>query len=136
MGTEGGGDRPRRRRPAVLRRRRARGRHGRAGPRDRPGQGHRPGFRGCAFNNASIEYADPDHPARSAARDYRTALHDRLHRLAERLVPANPAAAAALAGQLAVLIDGAYTNAVHLGPGGPAATGLALAHELVDRAAR
>jgi AcrR family transcriptional regulator len=93
-------------------------------------------FRGCAFNNASIEYADPDHPARRAARDYRTALHDRLHRLAERLVPADPTAAAALAGQLAVLIDGAYTNAVHLGPGGPAATGLALAHELVDRAAR
>src|SRR5690348_15391780 len=29
------------------------------------------GFRGCAFNNASIEFADPEHPARRVAREYR-----------------------------------------------------------------
>lgn len=92
----------------------------------------RPGFRGCAFNNASIEYDDPQHPARTAARDYRTALHARLQTQARRLVPARDAAA--LAGQLATLIDGAYTSAAHLGPAGPAAAGLALAHQLVDQA--
>ena len=28
----------------------------------------RPGFRGCPFNNASIEFDDPQHPARVQAR--------------------------------------------------------------------
>jgi AcrR family transcriptional regulator len=93
----------------------------------------RPDFRGCPFNNASIEFADPAHPARAAARDYRAALHDRLGALTTRLCP-DPVAAAALAGQLAVLIDGAYTNGAHLGPAGPAAAGLQLARTLVDRA--
>jgi AcrR family transcriptional regulator len=46
----------------------------------------RPGFRGCAFNNASIEHDDPKHPARAAARDYRTALHGRLHVASAHLV--------------------------------------------------
>lgn len=95
----------------------------------------RPQFRGCAFNNASIEYSDPLHPARVAARAYRLALHVRLRRLADRVPPHRPDEAAALAGQLATLIDGAYTSAAHLGPDGPASAGLALAHDLVDRAA-
>jgi AcrR family transcriptional regulator len=94
----------------------------------------RPGFRGCAFNNASIEYEDPQHPARAAARDYRTALHARLHAQALRLLPDRSERAAALAGQLATLIDGAYTSAAHLGAAGPAAAGLSLAHQLVDQA--
>jgi AcrR family transcriptional regulator len=96
----------------------------------------RPGFRGCAFNNASIEFDDPQHPARTAARGYRTALHDRLHAQTRRLLPGAAAEAAELAGQLAALIDGAYTSAAHLGPDGPAAAGLALAHRLVDQAGR
>lgn len=92
----------------------------------------RPDFRGCPFNNASIEYPEPTHPARVAARQYRAALHSRLTGLAGRLVPS--AAADALAGQLAVLIDGAYTNAAHLGPDGPAVAGLALALDLITTA--
>ncbi len=92
----------------------------------------RVGFRGCAFNNASIEYDDPGHPARVAAREYRMALHARLYALAGRLLPDDEKEAAAIAGQLATLIDGAYTSAAHLGPDGPAAAGLALAHRLVD----
>lgn len=87
----------------------------------------RPGFRGCAFNNASIEYDDPAHPARAQARSYRQALRDRLTRLAARL---DPDAGPALGGQLAVLVDGAYTSAAHLGPDGPAADGLRLARDL------
>ena len=88
----------------------------------------RPGFRGCAFNNASIEYDDPAHPARAQARSYREALRDRLTRLAARL---DPATGPALGGQLAVLVDGAYTSAAHLGSDGPAADGLRLARHLV-----
>ena len=95
----------------------------------------RPGFRGCPFNNASIEYDDATHPARTAARTYRSALHDRLFALARRMLPGREADAATLAGRLAVLVDGAYTNAAHLGAHGPAASGLMLANELVDRTA-
>lgn len=82
----------------------------------------RPGFRGCPFHNAGIEFPDPDHAARRAARDYRIELHRRLAALAGEPVGA----------QLAVLIDGAYTHAAHLGPHGPAAAGLALARHLID----
>jgi AcrR family transcriptional regulator len=80
-------------------------------------------FRGCPFNNASIEFDDPDHPARREARTYRDELRNRLVALA-----------GATAGeQLAVLIDGVYTNAVHLGPHGPATVGMDLARSIADR---
>jgi AcrR family transcriptional regulator len=85
----------------------------------------RPHFRGCAFNNASIEFADPDHPARVAAREYRAALHDRLVALA------GPEAG----GRLALLLDGMYTSAAHLGATGPAAAGPALARQLMEAGA-
>ena len=81
----------------------------------------RPGFRGCAFNNASIEFDDPAHPARVAAREYRAALRDRLVALV------GPERGA----QLALIVDGMYTSAAHLGPDGPAASGLALAEALL-----
>ena len=89
----------------------------------------RPDFRGCAFNNASIEFADPAHPARTAARDYRGALHARLSRLAAELRPGP--AGAALGDALALVIDGMYTNAAHLGAEGPAARGQALVEWLL-----
>jgi AcrR family transcriptional regulator len=95
----------------------------------------RPEFRGCAFNNASIEYDDPRHPARSAARDYRAGLLERLRHSTRRLLPSDQAAADVLARRLAVLIDGAYVSTVHLGPDGPATEGLALAYQLIDQAA-
>ena len=86
----------------------------------------RPGFRGCPFGNAAVDYDDPAHPARTIARDYRHQLRRRLRRLSERLTGQRD-----LGDQLAVLIDGAYLNATHLGPRGPARTGLALARQLV-----
>lgn len=90
----------------------------------------RPHFRGCAFNNASIEFDDPDHPARIEARRYREQLAARLTELAEQL--AGRRRGAELGRQLAVLVDGAYTSAAHLGPDGPAAAGLKLARDLVN----
>lgn len=89
----------------------------------------REGFRGCAFNNASIEFTDPDHPARAAARDYRLQLLERLRSLTRRLC--TPRAGDRLAARLALVIDGMYTNSAHLGPDGPAAEGLALARALI-----
>lgn len=87
----------------------------------------RPDFRGCPFNNASIEFADPNHPARQAAREYREELHARLRRLAASVSPERPE----LGDQLALLIDGMYTNAAHLGPTGPAASAAALVGHLL-----
>lgn len=85
-------------------------------------------FRGCAFNNASIEFEDPDHPARVQARRHRAELHRRLVEIARRI---DADTGHSLGARLAVLIDGAYTSAAHLGPKGPAAEGIALARELV-----
>jgi AcrR family transcriptional regulator len=93
----------------------------------------RPGFRGCAFNNASIEFDDPAHPARVAAREYREALRDRLRGLAEQIVPGH---GDRVGDQLALLVDGMYTSAAHLGPSGPAGAGAGLAAALLDAAQR
>ena len=87
------------------------------------------GFRGCAFHNASVEFPDPDHPARAAARDYRAALRTRLGRLATQLRPG--AAGLALGDALALLVDGMYVSAVHLGPDGPSVQGPVLAKWLL-----
>lgn len=90
----------------------------------------RPAFRGCAFNNASIEFPDPTHPARAVARAYRMALRDRLTQLAER---ARPGEGEAVGAQLALILDGMYVNAAHLGPLGPAAAGPALARAVLEQ---
>jgi AcrR family transcriptional regulator len=91
----------------------------------------RPTFRGCPFNNASIEFDDPQHPARVVARGYREALHERFAGLGERIAPGR---GRELGAQLALLVDGMYVNAAHLGRAGPAAAGPALADTLVEAA--
>ena len=93
----------------------------------------RQGFRGCAFNNASIEFDDPQHPARTAAREYRAALRSRLRMLGEQVAPGE---GARLGDRLALLVDGMYTSAAHLGPDGPAGAGAELAEALVEAARR
>lgn len=92
----------------------------------------RTGFRGCPFTNVSSEYDDPEHPARSAAADYKFELHARLERLAEQVVPGS---GEALAAQVHLIIDGMYLSGGLLGPDGPAAHGRALAERLLDLAA-
>lgn len=88
----------------------------------------RDGFRGCAFNNASIEFQDPQHPARVEARRYREEL---ARRLVELCTAASSIGGPEVGRQLAVLIDGIYANAAHLGSDGPSAAGLNLARRLV-----
>ncbi|MEM8618945.1 MAG: TetR/AcrR family transcriptional regulator [Actinomycetota bacterium] len=92
-----------------------------------------PGFRGCPFNNASIEFDDAEHPARAMARRHRTRLCDRLVNVADRL---DPERGAEIGERLAVVIDGIYLNAAHLGPSGPAASGHRLALALIDELER
>jgi len=89
----------------------------------------RPDFRGCPFGNAAAEYDEHEHPARRIAQEYRQGLLDRLQRLASEL---DPDEGRRLARQLAVIIDGAYLSAAHLGAGGPASEGVALARRLID----
>ena len=89
----------------------------------------RAGFRGCPFTNVSSEYDDPQHPARSAAADYKFELHARLERLAEEVAPG---VGEDLAAQVHLIIDGMYLSGGLLGPDGPAAHGRELAERLVD----
>jgi AcrR family transcriptional regulator len=89
----------------------------------------RTGFRGCPFTNVSSEYDDPQHPARSAAADYKFELHLRLERLADELVPGG---GEDLAAQIHLIIDGMYLSGGLLGPDGPASHGRALAERLVE----
>lgn len=91
----------------------------------------RTGFRGCPFTNVSSEYDDPQHPARSAAADYKYELHMRLVHLAEELVPGH---GDDLASQLHLIIDGMQLSGGLLGPDGPASHGRRLAERLVDAA--
>jgi AcrR family transcriptional regulator len=89
----------------------------------------RAGFRGCPFTNVSSEYDDPQHPARSAAADYKFELHARLERLAEQVAPG---VGEDLAAQVHLIVDGMYLSGGLLGPDGPAAHGRDLAERLVD----
>jgi AcrR family transcriptional regulator len=91
----------------------------------------RTGFRGCPFTNVSSEYDDPQHPARSAAADYKFELHMRLERLAGELVPGR---GDDLAAQVHLIIDGMYLSGGLLGPDGPASHGRELAERLIDAA--
>ena len=66
-------------------------------------------FRGCPFVNTATELADPGHPARLVARDYKLRLRDYFARQAERGGAEHPAE---LADQLIVVFDGAIVQAV------------------------
>ena len=69
-----------------------------------------PAFRGCAFNNASAEVADPAHPIRVATREQRAWIREVFTTLAREL--AGSGAAERLAGSLMVLYDGAAATTV------------------------
>ncbi|HEX4361831.1 MAG TPA: helix-turn-helix domain-containing protein [Pseudonocardia sp.] len=84
---------------------------------------------GCALLNASLELADPDHPARRAAREKLTARNE----LVARLLREAGVDDAELAGELALLVDGAFaTGGAHRDPSAAARAKRAAAH-LIDR---
>jgi AcrR family transcriptional regulator len=87
------------------------------------------GFRGCPFMNASLELADPGHPARAVAERHKTATRDHFAALAREAGAADPDA---LADQLAVLFDGAIAQAQMREPTGVARAALSAAATLVD----
>jgi AcrR family transcriptional regulator len=74
----------------------------------------RPNYRGCPQINVAAEFPEPDHPARKVAEAHKREMRRRLKLIAERL---GAASADELAGQLAVLVNGAFVSAQIFEPG-------------------
>ena len=71
---------------------------------ERAGQ---PDYRGCPQINIAAEYPELGHPARKFAKEHKREMRRRLKNIAEKLKSADPDQ---LAGQLAVLINGAFVS--------------------------
>jgi len=88
----------------------------------------RPDWRGCPFTNAATEFPEPDHPARRVAEANKRELRRRLQKLARAAGARN---APALADQLMLLFEGAYSSAQTCGPRGPAGAAAKAAEALL-----
>ena len=85
-------------------------------------------YRGCPFVNTATELADPGHPARQVARDYKLRLRDYFASQAELGHADDPQR---LADQLVIIFDGAIVQAV-MGTGRHADAALTAASALLD----
>ncbi len=86
------------------------------------------GLRGCGFVNASIEIADPDHPARAIAREHKQGVLDHLATQAAEAGASNPKE---LAEQLLILLEGAAVMAMVRRSAEPLATARGVGARLV-----
>jgi AcrR family transcriptional regulator len=68
---------------------------------------NQPGYRGCPQLNVAAEFPEASHPARKVANAHKRELRGRLRAIAEKLRSPAPDE---LAGQLAVLINGAFVS--------------------------
>jgi len=68
-----------------------------------------PGFRGCPFQNAAVELADPAHPGTEFVRGHKQRFSEFLRGLVEEAVGK---AAAKVAPAVAILVEGAVVTAV------------------------
>src|SRR6516162_8733813 len=68
-----------------------------------------PDFRGCAFQNAAAELADPKHPGSAVVREHKRRFRDMIDGLVEGVVGK---AHARLTPAVAVLVEGAVVTAV------------------------
>ena len=91
----------------------------------------RPNYRGCPQLNVAAEFPDSDHPARRVASAHKKELRRRLNGIAERLRVKRPDE---LAGQLSLLINGAFVSSQILSPGEAAPLLRATAHALIAAA--
>ena len=76
-----------------------------------------PDFRGCAFINAAVELADPDHPGSKYVRGYKERFRGLIDELVEEAVGK---AHARLTPAIAILVEGAIVTAVIHGSAGAA----------------
>ena len=75
-----------------------------------------PSYRGCAFLNAAMAFADENHPARAVVREFKAELIRRFTELAVGLGARNPKA---FAEQLSLLVDGVHASGQAVGKNGP-----------------
>jgi AcrR family transcriptional regulator len=83
---------------------------------------------GCAFVGASAEFPELDHPGHRVALEHKRAIVDRLRRLAEEAGARDPKA---LAEQLLLVMDGAWSAARVFGPGSHGLRAAAAARALI-----
>jgi len=91
----------------------------------------RPNYRGCPQLNVAAEFPDSDHPARKVAKAHKQELRQRLKGIAERLRVKRPDE---LAGQLSLLINGAFVSSQVFSPGEARPLLQATAHALLTAA--
>jgi AcrR family transcriptional regulator len=87
----------------------------------------RPNYRGCPQLNVAAEFSDSDHPARRVASAHKQELRRRLKGIAARLRVKRPDE---LAGQLSLLINGAFVSSQVLSSGEAGPLLRAAAHAL------
>jgi AcrR family transcriptional regulator len=75
---------------------------------------NQPDYRGCPQLNIAAEYPELGHPARKFAKEHKRELRRRLKVIAKKLKSAAPNE---LAGQLAVLLNGAFVSTPMYEPG-------------------
>jgi AcrR family transcriptional regulator len=76
-----------------------------------------PGFRGCSFINASVELADPSHPASVFSTEHKQRFHEMIK---EIITETRGAKAAAVTPAIALLVEGAIVTAAMEGNPGAA----------------
>ncbi len=89
------------------------------------------GWRGCPATAAAVELAEATHPARTAGAEHKRRFRARAEAAARDAGAADPAA---IAGQIAILWDGALVHAVVERSAAPVHAARALAARLLDAA--
>ena len=89
----------------------------------------RPNYRGCPQINVAAEFPDIDHPARKVATAHKRGMRQRLKAIAERLGLARPDE---LAGQLSLLINGAFVSSQIFEPGEATPLLHRMSHTLIE----
>jgi AcrR family transcriptional regulator len=89
-----------------------------------------PDFRGCAFQNAAVELADPAHPGTEFVRGHKRRFTDLIRGFVEESVGGR--GAAKLVPAIALLVEGAVVTAVIQGSPDPATTARDAALKLVE----
>jgi AcrR family transcriptional regulator len=86
-------------------------------------------YRGCPQINVAAEFPEVDHPARKVAAAHKREMRQRLKGIAERLGVAHPDR---LAGQLSLLINGAFVSSQIFEPGEATPLLRHTAHALIE----
>ena len=89
----------------------------------------RPNYRGCPQLNVAAEFPEIDHPARKVATAHKRQMRKRLKNIAERLSIARPDE---LAGQLSLLLNGAFVSSQIFKPGEATPLLRHAAHALIE----